>query len=64
MNAFFFFLLFFSVLGSYLADGRNNDAKLTKHMFKLNGENILELFEVGDILIVERGFSELADLLV
>ena len=31
-----------SVLGPYLADGRNNDAKITEHMFKSNAETILE----------------------
>ena len=51
-----------SELGPYLADGRNTDAKITEHMFKSNTENILELFEDGDVL-VDRGFRDMADLL-
>ena len=52
-----------SVLGPYLADGRNNDAKITEHMFKSNTENIQDWFEEGDVLVVDRGFRDVADLL-
>ena len=37
--------------------------KLQNTCFKSNAENILEWFEEGDVLIVDRGFRDLADLL-
>ena len=52
-----------SVFCPYLADERNTDAKLTEHMFKSNNENKLEWFEEGDVLFVDRGFRDVANLL-
>ncbi|XP_033763920.1 uncharacterized protein LOC117345083 [Pecten maximus] len=47
-----------SVLGPYLADGKNNDAAITKHMFANNLQNINQWFNDGDMCIVDRGFRD------
>lgn len=52
-----------SVLGPYLADGRNNDANITKHMLKTNTENIKDWFQDDDVLVVDRGFRDVTELL-
>ena len=52
-----------SVLGPYLADGRNSDSKITEHMLRSNTENMTEWFQQGDVLVVDRGFRDVADLL-
>ena len=44
-----------TVLGPYLADGKNSDAKITEHMLKSNSEDFRNWFR-EDILIVDRGF--------
>ena len=51
-----------SVLGPYL-DGHNSDSKITEHMLKSNTENMTEWFQQGDVLVVGRGFRDVADLL-
>ena len=52
-----------TVLGPYLADGKNSDAKITEHMLKSNSEDIRNWFNEGDVLIVDRGFRDVTDLL-
>ncbi|MCG7879800.1 MAG: transposase family protein, partial [Candidatus Thiodiazotropha endolucinida] len=52
-----------TVLGPYLADGKNSDAKITEHMLKSNAENITDWFEKDDVLIVDRGFRDAIDIL-
>ena len=52
-----------SVLGPFLADGKNNDANITKSLFESNTENITEWFEDDDVLVVDRGFRDVIDLL-
>lgn len=47
-----------SVLGPYYADGKNNDARITKHMFVNNSESINNWIKPDDILIVDRGFRD------
>ena len=36
-----------SVLGPYLTDGRNSDAKITENMLKSNAENVVDWFYEG-----------------
>lgn len=52
-----------TVLGPYLADGKNSDAKITEHMLKSNSEDIRNWFNEGDVLIVDRGFRDVTDFL-
>lgn len=52
-----------TVLGPYLADGKNSDAKITEHMMKSNVENITEWFQENDVLVVDRGFRDATDVL-
>ena len=51
------------VLGPCLADGRNSDSKSTEHMLKSNTETMTERFQQGDVLVVDRCFRDVADLL-
>ena len=52
-----------TVLGPYLADGKNSDAKITEQMLKSNSEDIRNWFNEGDVLNVDRGFRDVTDLL-
>lgn len=52
-----------TVLGPYLADGKNSDAKITEHMLKSNAENINEWFHDNDVLVVDRDFRDAIDIL-
>ena len=47
-----------SVHGPYFADGHNNDASITKHMFQTNAEDIKQWIKDGDVLVVDRGFRD------
>ncbi|CAC5406006.1 unnamed protein product [Mytilus coruscus] len=47
-----------SVLGSYYANAHNNDASITKHLFKTNAEDIKQWIKDDDVLVVDRGFRE------
>ena len=47
-----------TVLGPYLADGKNSDAKITEHMLKSYSEYLRNWFNEGDVLIVDRGFRD------
>ena len=44
--------LILSVLGPYLANGDNSDARITDHMLKSNSENITEWFHEIDVLVL------------
>ena len=48
------------MLGPYLADGKNSDAQITEHMLKSNNEDIRNWLNEGDVLIVDRGFRDVA----
>ena len=52
-----------TVIGPYLADGKNSDAKITEHMLNSNSENIAEWFKENDVLVLDRGFRDAADIL-
>lgn len=47
-----------SVLGPYLADSKNSDAKILSHMIQTNVEDIRKWVEEDDIFIVDRGFRD------
>jgi hypothetical protein len=47
-----------SVLGPYLADHKNNDARILKHSIKCNMEDIQDWLQQADILVVDRGFRD------
>ena len=52
-----------SILGPYLADGKNNDASIVQHMMRSNEENMMEWFKKEDILILDRGFRDAEEFL-
>lgn len=52
-----------SVLGPYRADRKNNDASITKHMFKSNAENLADWISDDDVCIVDREFRDSVDFL-
>ena len=45
-----------------MADGKTSDAKITEHMLKSNSEDIRNWFR-EDVLIVDRGFRDVTELL-
>ncbi|CAC5381038.1 unnamed protein product [Mytilus coruscus] len=47
-----------SVLGPYYANAHNNDASITKHLFKTNAEDIKQWIKDDDVLVVDRGFRD------
>ncbi|XP_033725099.1 uncharacterized protein LOC117315068 [Pecten maximus] len=47
-----------SVMGSYLADSKNNDANILKHAIATNSEDINEWISEEDVLVVDRGFRD------
>ncbi|XP_062618934.1 uncharacterized protein LOC134280537 [Saccostrea cucullata] len=52
-----------SVLGPYLADSKNSDAKILTHMIETNVEEIKDWIKEEDIFIVDRGFRDAETLL-
>ncbi|XP_062572317.1 uncharacterized protein LOC134234281 [Saccostrea cucullata] len=52
-----------SVLGPYLADTKNNDANILKHMIYSNAEEIRSWIQEDDVFVVDRGFRDAQDLL-
>ena len=44
------------VLRPYFSVYHNNDAAMTKHLFKHNLENVNQYFQADDVCIVDRGF--------
>ena len=45
-----------SCMGPFLADDKNSDAEITKHILYKNKENIVQWLERGNILVIDRGF--------
>ncbi|CAF1406797.1 unnamed protein product [Didymodactylos carnosus] len=45
-----------SVMGPYLADGRNNDAEITKNIIYNNKQGFTDWLHPEDLVIVDRGF--------
>ncbi|WAR05939.1 hypothetical protein MAR_021308, partial [Mya arenaria] len=54
---------YMSVLGPYLSDGKNNDAKILNHIINTNVEDIKSYVHPGDIFVVDRGFRDSLQLL-
>ena len=52
-----------SVIGPYLSDPKNNDAKNLNHIFKHNLEEIQKWLKADDIVFVDRGFRNSIDFL-
>ena len=52
----------FTALGSYLAGSKNSDAKITEHTLMNNSEDIINLFKERDVLIVDKGFRDVAEI--
>ena len=52
-----------SVLGPYLADTRNNDSSILKHMLATNAKEMKNWIQEDDIFVVDRGFRDSADIL-
>ena len=50
-----------SVLGPYLADGKNNVSAILNSIIQGNVEEIKNWLEKGDLLVVDRGFRESID---
>ncbi|VDI01203.1 Hypothetical predicted protein [Mytilus galloprovincialis] len=54
---------FVSVMGPYLADSKNNDANILKHIIASDNEQIKSWLQKDDVFIVDRGFRDSIDLL-
>ncbi|WAR05886.1 hypothetical protein MAR_021255 [Mya arenaria] len=54
---------YMSVLGPYLSDEKNNDAKILNHIINTNVEDIKSYVHPGDIFVVDRGFRDSLQLL-
>ena len=52
-----------SVLGPYLADGKNNDSAILNSIIQGNVEEIKNWLEKDDLLVVDRGFRDSIDYL-
>ena len=52
-----------SVLGPYLSDPKNNDAKILNSIFQSNIEEIQGWLKEDDIIVVDRGFRDSIELL-
>ena len=47
-----------SVLGPYLSDNKNNDAKIIMHALSNNVESMKNWVNEDDVIIVDRGFRD------
>ncbi|CAC5393858.1 unnamed protein product [Mytilus coruscus] len=54
---------FVSVMGPYLADIKNNDANILKHIIASDNEQNKSWLQKDDVVIVDRGFRDSIDLL-
>lgn len=54
---------FLTIVGPYMADGKNNDAAILNHMLKSNIDEFRSFLKEGDILVVDRGFRDSLSLL-
>ncbi|XP_061176014.1 uncharacterized protein LOC133184966 [Saccostrea echinata] len=52
-----------SVLGPYLADSKNNDASILKHIILHNTEEMKSWLKEDDVFVVDRGFRDTGDVL-
>ncbi|WAR19622.1 hypothetical protein MAR_001460 [Mya arenaria] len=52
-----------SVLGPFLADGKNNDASILNTVLENNVEMVKDWVHNGDIFVVDRGFRDSLDVL-
>ncbi|XP_062620784.1 uncharacterized protein LOC134282405, partial [Saccostrea cucullata] len=52
-----------SVLGPYLADAKNNDASILRHMILHNTEEMKSWLKEDDVFVVDRGFRDVGDVL-
>ena len=50
------------ICGPYYADSHNNDASLTKHLFRTN-EKARKWVQENDVMVVDRGFRDCYDFL-
>lgn len=53
---------FVSVMGPYLANNSNSDAKSMHHILATDSEKIKQWMEADDVFIVDRGFRDLIDI--
>lgn len=49
--------------GPYLADGKNNDARILIHQFSKNKDDFSNFFKQSDIFVVDRGFRDCVEFL-
>lgn len=47
-----------SVIGPFLADGKNNDASIARNIFINNEEDILNWLNDDEVIVVDRGFRD------
>ena len=52
-----------TVTGPYLTDRNNSEDNITEHMLKFNSENITEWFVENFVLVLHRGFRDVAIIL-
>lgn len=54
---------YLTIVGPYLSDNKNSDAKILNHILAHNVENIKQFIKSDDIFIVDRGFRDSLELL-
>ena len=54
---------YLTVVGPYLSDGKNSDAKILNHILNSNIEDIKSYIRQDDIFVVDRGFRDSLQLL-
>ena len=54
---------FVTIVGPYLADGKNSDASILKHIMQSNVEDVVNFIQKDDIFVVDRGFRDSLNLL-
>ncbi|XP_053388915.1 uncharacterized protein LOC128546094 [Mercenaria mercenaria] len=54
---------YLTVVGPYLSDGKNSDAKILNHILNGNMEDIKSYIRPDDIFVVDRGFRDSLQLL-
>ena len=52
-----------AVLGPYLADGKNSDANILKHIISTNVQEMKSWLHEGDVFVVDRGFRDSEEIL-
>ncbi|XP_052274420.1 uncharacterized protein LOC127874239 isoform X3 [Dreissena polymorpha] len=52
-----------SILGPYLADSKNSDANILKHIINQNTEDFKSWIQEGDVVVVDRGFRDASTVL-